>query len=77
MKANRRSRNKTSIYIQDAELTKLEYFLALYKQANGIEITASAVVKMLMNGKNGMDDLIARMVRRIENEQSKETNNQN
>lgn len=74
MKPNRKQKNKTSIYIQDAELTKLEYYQALYKQLNGTSITASAVVKILMNGKDGIDGLIARLVRRAENEQEQKTN---
>jgi hypothetical protein len=69
MNPNRKQKNKTSIYIQNTELTKLEYYQHLYKQINNTEITASAVVKILMNNKDTLDSLIARLIKRTENEQ--------
>jgi hypothetical protein len=59
MQNNKRSRNKISIYIKDAELTKISYYKDIFKQVHKVDLNVSSILQMLINGNKSIDDLIS------------------
>lgn len=68
MNITKRQNNKVTIYIKDAELTKMKYYKTIYEQRYRVELSMSNLIQLLTNNKLTIDDLISNIAKESSNE---------
>ena len=61
MPTNKRSKNKVSIYIKDANLVKLSYYRDVFKEVHKIDLNISSIIQLLCDTRKTIDDLISEL----------------